>query len=112
MGVARAGAGEYEDRRDDRNRAEFGDDAEREHAADGFAATNGCTGTVASGAAIDTSAGAHSFSVTARDVAGNQATTIVTYNVGYRVCLLYDPTKPQPMTGTVPVKLQCDAAGR
>ena len=33
----------------------------------GIAATNGCVGTVVSGAAIDTSAGAHSFSVTARD---------------------------------------------
>ena len=50
--------------------------------------------------------------VTATDAAGNTATATVTYSVGYGVCLQYDPTKPQPVTGTVPVKVQlCDAAG-
>jgi endonuclease G len=41
-----------------------------------------CTGTVADGAAIDTSTlGAKSFSVIATDVAGNASSTTVTYNV-------------------------------
>ncbi|HET9728663.1 MAG TPA: hypothetical protein VFR41_04535, partial [Acidimicrobiia bacterium] len=71
-----------------------------------------CVGTVNTGAAIDTSPGTHVFSVTATDVAGNTTTMSVTYSVGYRICLLYDPTKPQSLTGTVVIKFQlCDAAG-
>jgi hypothetical protein len=79
----------------------------------GLAATNACVGTVANGAAIDTSAGTHTFSVTAMDAAGNVAVSLpVTYSVNFGVCLQYDPTKASPMTGTVPIKLQlCDAAG-
>ncbi len=78
----------------------------------GLLPTGGCVGTVASGVAIDTSFGSHSFTVTAKDTAGNVAVSLpITYTVGYGVCLQYDPTKPT--TGTVPIKLQlCDAAGR
>ncbi len=44
----------------------------------------GCDGTVANGAAIDTSSlGEHSFEVTTSDRAGNTASRVVTYRVGY-----------------------------
>jgi hypothetical protein len=42
-----------------------------------------CTGTVANGAPIDTTAGSKTFSVTATDAVGNSATTAVTYSVRY-----------------------------
>ena len=42
------------------------------------------SGTVATGAAIDTTPGTHVFSVTGRDTAGNATTASVTYSVGYR----------------------------
>jgi hypothetical protein len=42
----------------------------------------------------------------------NQSLSSATYTVGYRICLLYDPAKPQPIGGTVVIKLQlCDASG-
>jgi CSLREA domain-containing protein len=71
-----------------------------------------CVGTVAPGAAIDTTPGSHMFTVTATDMAGNKTVSMVNYTVGYGICLLYDPTKLQSTTGTVVIKLQlCDAAG-
>jgi YVTN family beta-propeller protein len=49
---------------------------------DGGSGLAACEGDVASGAALDTStAGAHSFTVAARDAAGNTATVTHTYNV-------------------------------
>ena len=51
----------------------------------GLAPENGCVGTVANGAAIDTSPGGHSISVTAADAAGNQMTSTVSYTVGESV---------------------------
>ena len=52
-------------------------------------------------------AGATNLVVYATDVAGNQSTQVA---VPYSVCLLYDPLREQPNTGTVPVKVQlCDA---
>ncbi len=72
-----------------------------------------CVGTVRNGDPIDTSApGTGTFSVTATDLAGKTTTVDVTYAVAYGVCLQYDPTKAQPATGAVPIKLQlCDSAG-
>jgi hypothetical protein len=71
-----------------------------------------CVGTVANGAAIDTTGGMHSFTVTATDAAGNQSTAAVTYNAGFSICLLYDPTKAQPASGTMVIKLRlCDSQG-
>jgi hypothetical protein len=67
-----------------------------------------CTGT----AIITSTPGTRLFQVSARDNVDNQSLLSAPYTVGYRVCLLYDPTKPQPLGGTVVVKLQlCDASG-
>jgi hypothetical protein len=56
--------------------------------------------------------GTRTFTVTAIDAVGNTSTLSRTYTVGYRICLLYNPTKPSPRGGTVPIKLQlCNAAG-
>jgi Ca2+-binding RTX toxin-like protein len=52
---------------------------------DALSGVSDCTGTVAVGAPIDTSAvGAHQFTVAARDVAGNETTAKVTYVVRAR----------------------------
>ena len=53
------------------------------------------------------------FTVTGTDRVGNSAQAAATYAVTYRLCLLYDPTKPAgSANSTVPVKLRlCDAAG-
>ena len=72
-----------------------------------------CTSVPAQGATLNTSvAGTVSFTVTAVDNVGNAATNTFTIDVKYNVCLLYNPTKPQPSTGAVAVKLQlCDTNG-
>jgi hypothetical protein len=50
--------------------------------------------------------------VTAVDAAGNSTTRSATYNVGYNICLQYDPNKPAPLGGTMVIKFQlCNAAG-
>lgn len=71
-----------------------------------------CTGPVANGSPFDTSTfGSHTFTVNASDVAGNPNTASVSYLVAYKICLLYDPTRP-PKGGnsTIAIKLQiCDA---
>jgi hypothetical protein len=74
-----------------------------------------CTKTKANGQPIDTGTiGKKSFTVTATDTKGNISTKTVTYYVGYKVCLLYDPTKPFRInTSTIPIKLTiCDATGK
>jgi hypothetical protein len=69
-----------------------------------------CTGSAAN---LDTSApGTRTFTVTAVDVAGNRTTLSRSYNVGYNICLQYDPNKANPLGGTMVIKLQlCNAAG-
>ncbi len=49
--------------------------------ADGDTGVQSCTGTVANGAAISTTAGHHTFTVTAKDNGGNTTVTSVSYNV-------------------------------
>jgi hypothetical protein len=74
-----------------------------------------CTKTKANGQPIDTGTiGKKSFTVTATDTKGNISTKTVTYYVVYKVCLLYDPTKPFRInTSTIPIKLTiCDATGK
>lgn len=72
-----------------------------------------CVGTVPNGSAVDTSTlGSHTFTVNAKDVATNPATKSVTYTVAYRICLLYDPTRPVRLLGQVVISLRiCDANG-
>lgn len=72
-----------------------------------------CAGTAAGGAAIDTaSVGAKTFTVSARDNAGNTSSLSVTYTVAYNVCALYDQAQAHKAGSTVPIKLElCDAAG-
>lgn len=81
--------------------------------ADGGSLVSTCAGAVPLGQAIDTATlGPQTFSVTARDNVGNQATEEVDYNVTYRICALFDQTKSHRVNSTVPIKLQlCDASG-
>src|SRR5215207_6035360 len=56
-----------------------------------------CTGTVANGALIDTSAvGSHTFTVTGADLAGNSATATSTYNVVYGFSGFLQPVENLP----------------
>lgn len=66
-----------------------------------------------SGSNIDTaSVGTKSFSVTAADLAGNIATALYGYTVGYKVALLFDQGKAHKLGSIVPIKLQrCAANG-
>jgi CSLREA domain-containing protein len=73
---------------------------------DALSGVASCVGTVAKGAPIDTTAGPHSFTVTATDNAGNVASRTVTYNTAYAICYLYNTTQAQSKTGTVVIKVQ------
>jgi uncharacterized delta-60 repeat protein len=77
-----------------------------------------CTGTTASGGAIDTaSAGPRTFSATATDAAGNSATAHVAYSVmvpppTFTLRALYDPAMEHIRNSAIPIKLQVvNAAG-
>ncbi|MFE2875223.1 OmpL47-type beta-barrel domain-containing protein [Streptomyces roseus] len=72
-----------------------------------------CVGTVPNGSPVDTSTfGPHTFTVNAKDVATNPSTKSVTYDVAYRICLLYDPNRPVRLIGQVVISLRiCDANG-
>lgn len=81
---------------------------------DGTSGVASCAGPVASGSPFNTSTlGPKTFTVNAADVAGNTSSSGVTYNVAYRICLLYDPLNP-PKAGnsTIAIKVRiCDANG-
>jgi hypothetical protein len=81
--------------------------------ADGGSGVATCAGPVPLGGALDTATpGTKTFAVEARDAVGNAGRASSDYEVGYNVCLLYDPTKVKKLGSTVPIKLQiCDAAG-
>jgi hypothetical protein len=81
---------------------------------DGGSGVASCTGPVPTGSDIDTaSVGAKTFVVEARDAVGNTSQRSVAYQVGYRICALYDETKASKLGSTIPIKLQlCDASGR
>ena len=76
----------------------------------GIPASGGCVGPVANGTPIDTTVGSHTFLVTATDAAGNTATALTMYSVGYKVCLLYNPTTKQPGNFNLTLQL-CNASG-
>ncbi|WP_412076005.1 OmpL47-type beta-barrel domain-containing protein [Streptomyces xanthophaeus] len=82
--------------------------------ADATSGVASCAGTVPNGSPIDTSTfGSHTFTVNATDVAANPSTKGVTYTVAYRICLLYDPSRPiRGGNSTVPIRLRiCDVNG-
>jgi len=81
---------------------------------DGGSGVKTCTGTVATGAPIDTSsAGPKVFTVSASDQVGNASSGSVSYVVTYAVCAQFDKTKPFKGGSDVHVLLQiCDAVGR
>jgi hypothetical protein len=81
--------------------------------ADGGSGLATCAGPVPTGSPVDTSSvGTRAFTVNATDRVANPAQESVTYSVGYRVCLLYDPNRARNAGSTVPVQVQvCDAAG-
>lgn len=72
-----------------------------------------CAGSVANGAALDTSTiGPHSLTVQATDQAGNAASQSMTYRVIYNICTLYDQTRAVHSGAKIPIKLQlCDVNG-
>ena len=79
---------------------------------DGGSGVANCSGPIASGAALDTSVGAHTFTVHAVDNVGHIVDVTHPYNVAFGVCLLYDATKVKNAGSTVPIKIQlCDATG-
>lgn len=64
---------------------------------DGGSGVASCVGTVANGTSITTnSVGTKTFGVDSSDNVGNQGSASQTYQVIYKIQLLYTPTKPQP----------------
>ncbi len=80
---------------------------------DGGSGVKSCTGTIASGAPLDTTTvGARSLTVNATDNVGNTFSQPIAYQVTYQICLLFDNQKPVNSGATLPIKLQlCNAAG-
>ena len=81
----------------------------------GGAGVSSCSGPVASGAPIDTSTfGPHTFEVSATDHAGNRATRVVTYTVGYQFDGFLWPVKNPPKVNKwkagvpVPIRFSLD----
>jgi hypothetical protein len=72
-----------------------------------------CTGPVASGHALNTSAvGGFSFGVASRDLVGNATQSSVSYSVAYNICVLFDPWWPIHSGATFPLVLRvCDFRG-
>jgi Tol biopolymer transport system component len=72
-----------------------------------------CSGPVTSGALLDTGAvGSFSFTINARDHAGNMSARTVNYRVAYGVRALFDQTKAHKSGSNIPIKLELvDAAG-
>jgi hypothetical protein len=59
-----------------------------------------------------TQLGTQRFEVVATDNAGRTATAVREFTVGYRVCLMYDPTQPKNPGSNYTIKIRlCDAAG-
>ncbi|HWS89144.1 MAG TPA: PQQ-binding-like beta-propeller repeat protein [Pyrinomonadaceae bacterium] len=81
---------------------------------DGGSGVAACAGPVAGGPNLDTSAvGAKTFTVAARDAAGNESAQTSAYSVGYAFAALFDQAKEHKSGSTLPVKLRLtDAAGR
>lgn len=76
---------------------------------DGGSGVATCAGPVASGSPINTSSvGTTTFTVNATDNVTNASSLSVSYDVTYKICLLYDPNQPSGARGFT-IKLQlCD----
>ena len=71
-----------------------------------------CAGPVPIGGNLDTTVGAHPFTVNATDKVGHAAGVAHPYVVGYAICPLYDPTVTKKAGSTVPIKVRlCNATG-
>ena len=70
-------------------------------------------GTVASGASLPTGhVGPQTLGVVATDLVGHVTRTSASYDVSYRVCLLYDGSRAHKAGSTVAITLRlCDVAG-
>ena len=70
-----------------------------------------CTGTVTNGAAIATNTvGSYTFTVTAKDKAGNTGTQTVSYTVANRLCAVISPA-PQSSSAVLFTVRLCDSQG-
>ena len=79
---------------------------------DGGSGPASCTGSTANGSAIPTTPGTHTFTVNATDNVGNSSSAQVTYTVGYRICLQYNPNQAKNIGSAYPIEVRlCDAAG-
>jgi hypothetical protein len=81
---------------------------------DGGSGETSCAGPVPNGGAVSTSTpGSFTFTVNATDAVVNASSSTVSYTVSYRVCLLYDPSKPLGSpNSSVAIKLRiCDVNG-
>ena len=81
---------------------------------DGGSGVASCVGTSGNGSSLDTAGiGARTFTVTASDNSGNNATpATVKYTVGYGVIVLFDQTKAAKSGSTIPIKIELvDAKG-
>jgi hypothetical protein len=79
---------------------------------DGGSGVASCSGTVTNGSTIDTkSVGTKTFTVGAKDNVDNTSSLSVNYNVTYRICLQYDPTRPSSSRAYAFTIQLCDANG-
>ena len=68
--------------------------------------------TESDGAVLDTTIGAHAFTVTGIDNVGHTVHVPHPYNVTFAICLEYDQTAAHKANSVVPIKFKlCDAAG-
>jgi hypothetical protein len=76
---------------------------------DGGVGVATCDGTVPNGSNIVTSpVGTYTFTVNTADKLGNPTSQSTSYNVTYKICLKYDPTKPSGGRGYVFAVQICD----
>ena len=76
---------------------------------DGGVGVASCVGTVPNGSNITTSpVGTYTFTVNTADKLGNAASQSTSYNVTYKICLQYDPTKASAGRGYVFSVQICD----
>ena len=79
---------------------------------DGGSGVGSCVGPKADGEVLDTTIGAHTFTVTGIDNVGHTVHVPHPYNVTYAICLEYDQAAAHKAGSVVPIKFSlCDASG-